>query len=478
MSGLASQHTHNLSPSFALSTSRLSKINSPPPPPASPRSMMPGAVEVAKAVRQDRKSTLFPARASQPRQPKLSWSDLQMLCCNYIQKGLVYSMAEGSFDFRSVAELLKKSLSEALVDFCPLAGRLATSADGVVYIDCNDRGVDFVEASAPDVGVADIVTDNVSPVVRELFALDGAININGHFLPLLTIQVTKLRDGIVVGFTVNHAVVDGTALWQFINCWAQLCRESSSAAFAHPPLHTRCFTSPSPIKLNLQTPKTPSLDKFSPPPFSEKVFHFTGETISRLKERATRASKDGLRISSFQALSAHIWQAITRARDLPPTELTTFKLAVNCRPRIVPPLPYSYFGNAIQFVSATITAEELLSSDMSHAAGILNRIISAHQDENIRAQLEQTPTVTQLDKSSPKNTVMMGSSPRFPMYDNDFGWGRPVGVRSGWANKFDGKMSAYPGPDGSGNVDIEICLLPQTMRSLESDPLFHFSCCD
>jgi hypothetical protein len=44
-----------------------------------------------------------------------------------------------------------------------------------------------------------------------------------------------------------------------------------------------------------------------------------------------------------------------------------------------------------------------------------------------------------MDRTIRDNSVMMGSSPRFPMYDNDFGWGRPVGVRSGWANKFDGK---------------------------------------
>ncbi|GLJ42125.1 hypothetical protein SUGI_0872260 [Cryptomeria japonica] len=433
---------------------------------------MPAAAKIERAVRLGRKWTVFPARASVPQQCRLCSSDLQMLGCNYIQKGLVYSMAGATFDFRAVVELLKKSLSEALVYFYPLAGQLASSSDGVVVIDCNDRGADFIEATADGVGISEIMEQNIGASVRELFALDGAINTNGHFLPLLVVQVTKLRDGIAVSFTVNHAIVDGTALWHFINCWAQICRESLASIIDLPPLHSRCFTTGLPIKLNLQSPKTECLSTFTLPPLSEKIFHFTAETISRLKQQANRATSKDKPISSFQALSAHIWKAITKARGLSPSELTTFKLAINCRSRIVPPLPYSYFGNAIQFASATICAGEIMDMSMPCVARLLHSIISAHQDVNIRAELEKPPTIVQLDKSSPKNTVMMGSSPRFPMYDNDFGWGRPIGVRSGWANKFDGKMSSYPGCDGSGSVDIEICLLPKTMSVLDSDPHF------
>ena len=39
--------------------------------------------------------------------------------------------------------------------------------------------------------------------------------------------------------------------------------------------------------------------------------------------------------------------------------------------------------------------------------------------------------------------VMMGSSPRFNMYGNEFGMGKGVAVRSGYANKFDGKVKYH-----------------------------------
>jgi hypothetical protein len=399
-----------------------------------------------------------------------------MLCCDYIQKGLIYQMSfADDHQFVSVVEILKKSLSEALVHFYPLAGRLITSSDGVLYIDCNDAGADFIEASASDVGIEEIKGPEIGPVVRQLFALDGAINLNGHFLPLLVVQVTKLRDGVAIGFTINHAVVDGTSLWHFINSWADICRES--ATISPPPLHSRCFDiKGSRIALNL--PKTQTIQKFSPPALTEKIFHFSKEAISRLKDKANRNnSKDPTIISSFQALSAHIWQAITRARALLPHEPTTFKLAVNCRPRLIPPLPDSYFGNAIQIVSTKVTAGELLACDISSAAWLLHHIIWPHRDVNIREELQkyrQYPTVLKLDRTICDNSVMMGSSPRFPMYDNDFGWGRPVCIRSGWANKFDGKMSAYPEREGVGGVDVEICLMPHFMAALETDPHFLF----
>ncbi|XP_059066230.1 BAHD acyltransferase DCR [Cryptomeria japonica] len=419
---------------------------------------------VSCTVRLDRKSTIIPARPSQPRQCKLCSSDLQIL---------------------------------------------GSSSEGVVYINCNDTGAEFVEALAPELGVAEIMADNVSPVVQQLFHLNGALNMDGCVLPLLVVQIknrhshqlfteivqrllknvilnffilfdmqaTKLRDGLALGLTVNHSVIGGTSLWHFINCWAQLCRDSSSLTpnISLPPLHTRSFGTTPPINLNLHHHKIEKIS-LSTLPLREKMFHFTAQTISKLKREANQGASKDPKISSFQALCAHIWLAITRARGLLPTEETTFKLPVDCRPRIVPPLPSSYFGNAIQMVGTSIKAGELLGRGMGHAADLLHCIISGHQDANIRAQLGKAPTLIEMDKFIPKNCVSVGSSARFPMYENDFGWGRPIGVRSGWVNKFDGKMSAYPRREGGGSVDIEICLLPQTMSALESDPDFLFSC--
>lgn len=51
------------------------------------------------------------------------------------------------------------------------------------------------------------------------------------------------------------------------------------------------------------------------------------------------------------------------------------------------------------------------------------------------------------------------------MYGNDFRWGRPVAVRSGSANKMNGKLTVFPGAE-EGSIDFEVCLLPETLHAM------------
>ncbi|CAB4270903.1 unnamed protein product [Prunus armeniaca] len=179
-------------------------------------------------------------------------------------------------------------------------------------------------------------------------------------------------------------------------------------------------------------------------------------------------------ISSFQSLCALLWRSVTRARKLPSSQTTTFRMAVNCRQRLEPKLDAYYFGNAIQSIPTYATAGEVLSNDARWCAEQLNKNVKAHDNDKVRGVVkdwERDPRVFPLGNLDGA-TMTMGSSPRFPMYDNDFGWGRPLAIRSGRANKFDGKISAFPGREGAGSVDLEVVLAPDTMALLETDSEF------
>ncbi|GFS46615.1 HXXXD-type acyl-transferase family protein [Actinidia rufa] len=67
---------------------------------------------------------------------------------------------------------------------------------------------------------------------------------------------------------------------------------------------------------------------------------------------------------------------------------------------------------------------------------------------------------------------MMGSSPRLDVFGNEFGMGRAVAARSGYEHKFDGKVTLYPGDEGRGSMDLEICLSERLIKGLESDKEF------
>lgn len=318
-----------------------------------------------------------------------------------------------------------------------------------------------------------------------------------------------LNDAVFVGCTMNHAVVDGTSFWNFFNTYAEVAK--GAMKISKPPVFTRDSVFNSPAVLEFPE-GGPSATFSGDEPLREKIFSFSREAVLRLKLRANNPAREpefaapeilgkqsngswavngktngkitpakeeisilkkdpAAVISSFQSLSAQLWRSVTRARNLNASKTTTFRMAVNCRHRLEPRLEPLYFGNAIQSIPTVATAGELLSKDLRWSADQLHQNVVAHDDATVRRGVkdwESNPRLFPLGNFDGA-MITMGSSPRFPMYDNDFGWGRPLAVRSGRANKFDGKISAFPGPEGNGSVDLEVVLAPETMSALEND---------
>ncbi|XP_062207485.1 uncharacterized acetyltransferase At3g50280-like [Phragmites australis] len=429
----------------------------------------------------------------------LSVSDLPMLSCHYIQKGIFFPAPD--LPMSSLVSLLVSSLSRALTVVPALAGRLVTLPDDRIVIRCNDAGVEFYHAVAPSLSLDDFLVpdaDVPTKLTEDLFPMDRTVSYDGHRRPLTSFQVTVLGDSAVfIGIAANHAVVDGTSFWHFFNTWAAICRGASPKL----PDFRRNFFGESTAVLRFPGGVGPTVTFDVDAPLRERVFHFSADAIRELKAIANRRPSGGQdaevygkmahdpknpegrsEISSFQSLCAQIWLAVTRARKhLAPDATTTFRMAVNCRHRLRPAISPVYFGNAIQSAATTATVSELARNDLQWAAAKLNASLAAYGDGAIRRTAEAWQAAPRcFPLGNPDGAVItMGSSNRFPMYEgNDFGWGRPLAVRSGRANKFDGKMSAFPGRPGNGSVDIEVCLPPDTMAALlrDGDFMQYVSC--
>ncbi|KAK7311255.1 hypothetical protein RJT34_09273 [Clitoria ternatea] len=444
--------------------------------------------------------TVLPHHKSTLGDLKLSISDLNMLCCHYIQKGCLYTTP--SQPSNTLIPHLQNALSQTLSNFPPFAGRLKTDTHGYVYITCNDAGVDFIHAAATNLTVADLLSSpDVPPAVNHLFPFHHKISYTAHSSPIMAFQVTELADGVFLGCAVCHAVTDGASFWNFFNTFAAISRGAATCASRVPDFRRESFLV---SKLVLPLPEgddikvTFNVDE----PFREKIFSFSRESIQKLKaavnnnhfsenvdvvEMMAKMNSDTQQktvtrdvtvetpeISSFQSLCALMWRCVTRARNLEDLKTTTFRMAVNVRQRMEPKLSDSYFGNAIQSTAACASARDVLSRDLRWCAEQLNKSVRAYDSTMVRRAVEnweREPKCFELGNHDGA-TLQMGSSPRFPMFDNDFGWGRPMAVRSGGANKFDGKMSAFPGRGGGGDVDLEVILAPKTMARLECDPEF------
>uniref|UniRef100_B9HT03 Uncharacterized protein n=1 Tax=Populus trichocarpa TaxID=3694 RepID=B9HT03_POPTR len=424
------------------------------------------------------KCTVFPDQKSTLQDLKLSVSDLPMLSCHYIQKGGLFT-SPPTLSIDSLISHLKQSLSQTLSHFPPLAGRFNTDSNGHIYITCNDAGVDFIHATATDISIQDILYPlHVPDCIRGFFAFESTVSYQGHYKPILAVQVTELADGVFIGCSMNHSVTDGTSFWNFFNTFAEVSRGIKKISRKPDFSRNSILISEAVLKVPQGGPRVTFNEN---EPLSERIFSFSREAILKLKsevnnkkwsQNSDNANVDV--ISSFQSLSALLWRAVTRARKLNPSKTTTFRMAVNCRHRLNPKLDPLYFGNAIQSIPTYASAEDVLSRDLRWCAEQLNKNVAAHNDGTVRRFVqdwESNPRcfpLGNLDGAS----MTMGSSPRFPMYDNDFGWGRPLAVRSGKANKFDGKISAFPGREGNGTVDLEVVLAPETMAGIESDHEF------
>ncbi|OVA15854.1 Transferase [Macleaya cordata] len=411
--------------------------------------------------------------------------DLMLLPHQYMQRGLLFTNPKCNKQFEqketNMINHLKNSLSRTLDHFFPLAGRLAITKhdDGTtsVYINCNSAGAEFIHAVA-DLTVADILVPTYVPhVVWSFFSLKGVINHEGRSQPLLSVQVTELIDGIFIGCSINHSVCDGTSFWHFLNSLSEISRGISDYV-SRPPFLKRWFPKDTDYPIHLPF----SIDdehfeeryRYTPPPsFEVRIFHFTQENIARLKAKANSENEADQNISSFQALLAHVWVAVTRARCLDPKEETSYRLVIGTRARLNPPLPAGYFGSSFLIGEATANVGELLERGIGWGALLLKKVIMSYNDATIRSYCESwvEKPVLQARTGIVSSTLMTGGSPRFNMHGNDFGWGQPVAVRGGISNKRQGKITATPGAV-EGSVDLEACHSLNILKAMANDPEF------
>ncbi|CAK8561141.1 unnamed protein product [Lathyrus sativus] len=415
--------------------------------------------------------------------------DLQYLPFGYSQIGLIYHNSS-ELDTKNQIQRLKDSLSSTLEFFPPFTGRLNITEheDNTIScsIRCNNEGVLFVHAAAKNISVGDILEPTYLPAIfYSFFQFNGVKNYEGTSNPLLAVQVTDLADGIVIGCSISHVVVDGTSLWHFINSWARISKGnfeiSKISSFE------RWFPSGIQRPIQFHFPMQPRYNLFSNQndkeeklntPMSERLFHFSKENIAKLKSQANLEAGT-TRISSLQAVLTHVWRSIIRSKNLDMQEELNFVMDIGVRPRFIPPLQERYFGNAVMECVVTMKVGELLEDGgLGKGALKMNKMISLHSDEKLKNHYKDwliAPSFVFNDGNvANSNAMAIGSSPWFDVYENDFGWGKPVAVRNGGANKRNGKIYVSAGVE-EGSINLEVCLPYEILEAIGNDSEFKIS---
>ncbi|KAF8106011.1 hypothetical protein N665_0149s0038 [Sinapis alba] len=406
--------------------------------------------------------------------------DLKLLNFAYPQRGLLFSKPDQE---THIIPKLKASLSTALEIYFPLAGRLIKidrPEDNTVsyYVDCDGSGAKFIHAKAELVSIKDFLQphDSVPNFTRCFFPANDLKSSDGISESLLLLQVTELKDGVFISFGYNHMVADGSSFWNFIHTWSTICLNGSSSHI-QPLVLKELFLEGIDYPIHIPVPETKIPQKCEIPS-KERVFHFTKKNISDLKAKANEEiCPSDLKISSLQAVLAHLWLSIIKQSRLNREEESHIIVAADMRRRLNPPLDMACFGNVTHQAMATATAGEMLDQGLGWAALQINEQVRSLTNESYKTFAETWVRNVKLPlpkiSGGPRKAetyLVVTSSPWFEVYDNDFGWGKPIAVRAEPNNGFGVSLVVFRGVE-EGSIDVHATI----PLSIWSDVLVNLS---
>ncbi|KAE9586357.1 putative shikimate O-hydroxycinnamoyltransferase [Lupinus albus] len=119
-------------------------------------------------------------------------------------------------------------------------------------------------------------------------------------------------------------------------------------------------------------------------------------------------------------MQKHLWRTVIRNQQLDLEKECNYVFAINVRRRIVPPLPDTYFGNALTVgVIGMKAGELLLEGGLGKGALEMHKMIASCSDEKLKilyASWVGPPTMFHSGSGGLSNMLATISSPRFNVY--------------------------------------------------------------
>ncbi|CAO2209094.1 unnamed protein product [Urochloa humidicola] len=372
-------------------------------------------------VRVVESSFVAPSEATPRKGLWLSSLDLLMAKRGHTPTFYLFNHNVAASDFFDVARL-KEAMAKALVPFYPLAGRLGVDSSGRMEIDCNGEGALFVVANADGITIDEIKDVKPSPELRR--QLVPRIEPSSV---VLAVQVTFFRcGGVALGTALHHASSDAMSAFHFFQTWSAFSRDGDRAAVELPChdrtlLRARSPPTVHPDALSMFHPNVALCDPSGP--ITIQVFSISKDQVASLKRLCGGAS-------TFCAVSALLWRCACAARRLPPDAEALLTFAANVRRRLAPPLPERYFGNALVRAGVAAAVREIIAPEaLPTVAGRIGDVVRrVDDDEMVRSAIDYVEGVEmsgQWTGTRPETELQVTSWLGMPLYDADFGWGKP-----------------------------------------------------
>ncbi|KAF8711101.1 hypothetical protein HU200_005407 [Digitaria exilis] len=331
------------------------------------------------------------------------------------------------------AETIRRALSQTLVHYYPVAGRLAAGSD---EINCTGEGVVFVAASADCSLEQSKLLKEEQPTAASAAGatsralLDDLAVYYDHGCcsggPLMMMQVTEFScGGFVLGVTWNHGIGDTTGIAQLLQAVGEMARG---------------MLSPSVIPSRIWDDNNSMIPSLSPSSIASEApldLAFIDVTIRSSLINRIKAEYNNLFVhnshgqssslcTTFEAVTAVLWRCRTRAimssssSSLSSPAVLSF--AVNIRKHVG--AVDGYYGNGI-----AATGQKVILTVGAVANGEIVDIVKAIKDakDDIPHMLKRTSSQQQLDIDR-YSMFAVSSWGNLGLDKPDFGSGRPTRV--------------------------------------------------
>ncbi|XP_047059611.1 phenolic glucoside malonyltransferase 1-like [Lolium rigidum] len=410
---------------------------------------------------------------------RLNFFDVFWLNSPPVERVFFYRLTPGTGDdITSILSNIKSSLSQALGAFYPLAGRLrltpATDDRYELHYQPGD-GVTFTVAEY-EADVDELAEDEPTEVAK-ILPLVPPLPVGVG--PVLSVQATVLRGGrgrgLAIGLALHHAACDGASSTRFLHTWAAAAGTGTGAP--PPPVMDRTLVDdPSggcPLYKLLSTDEMEYVKMADDQLVA--TFTLSKEDIQRVKDVVVAAAgARPPRCTSLVATFGFIWSCYQRSKDdaASSSEQTHFIFPIDQRSRMKPdPIPDEYFGNCVGAAMeaaaknqlAAAGADGLLAACTAIAAAIERAVGELGSPEKMALWMERIREAS----ASGGGVLTVAGSPRFRVYDVDFGFGRPAKVEIVSVART-GAMAVAESRQSGGGMEVGMSLPPAGMQRFQT----------
>ncbi|GMI97640.1 hypothetical protein like AT1G03940 [Hibiscus trionum] len=359
---------------------------------------------------------------------------------------------------RTVVPGLKTSLSLNLRHFFPFAGNVVYPRPPrmpyIVYTEGDSVSFVVKETSADfDHLVGDHEKDHegflaLVPRKPPTIETDGC-----RQEPAMAVQVTIFPNaGFSIGVGFSHNVADGRTLAHFMKSWASIhrCQGDLACVGNYLPRFDRGSVF-DPIGLASLLMK--DMERAFQGTNSPNICFNNLRVTYRIKRSQVELLKDWvntkcmevkgskpIRMSTFVVTCAYMWVCLNKLHhigthphrssidsdagaDVDVDGLSYFHFLADCRAYLK--VPETYFGNCLMLRLTSAKKSELLGENgILVAATAIETEIVEFQKQPFKDAEETLPKTIEKNKTA-KDIVLLLSSPKFGLYEIDFGWGRP-----------------------------------------------------